>query len=354
QFPITSEDLGRKITEVVQVLDTDPAKTSRPDPKIILKKLYDILIAPIEKDLAGAHAQTLMWHLDGGLQYIPMAALYDGKQFLVEHYSSAVFNSTAHLNEPPKVESWRGLGLGDCRPAPDLGLEDALLSVPGELHGIIRGPGAGPGTGIMPGELMLDETFTREAMIHALRDHYPVIHIASHFVLSPGNEGESFILLGPAAQGADRRLTLDDIVLKRDYSFPEAELVTLSACQTAGGGRSRNGQDMDSLAEDIRQKGAKAVMASLWHVDDDSTGLLMADFYHRWIDLHATKAEALRQAQLDLLYGRLKTSPADPSAVAEAQRCATASDQSLPTRDANASFADPNYWAPFFLYGNWQ
>jgi CHAT domain-containing protein len=97
-------------------------------------------------------------------------------------------------------------------------------------------------------------------------------------------------------------------------------------------------------------------MASLWHVDDDSTGLLMADFYHRWIDLHATKAEALRQAQLDLLHGhRTKTpSPPNPSAAAEAQRCATASDQSLPSSDPNASFADPNYWAPFFLYGNWQ
>jgi tetratricopeptide (TPR) repeat protein len=354
QFPITAKDLGTKIAKAVQVLDADPASTSRPDPKIILKQLYDILIAPVEKDLAGAHAQTLMWHLDGGLQYIPMAALYDGKQFLVERYSTAVFNSTAHLSEPPKVESWRALGLGDCRPASDLGLDDALLSVPGELRGIIRGPGAGPETGIMPGELMLDETFTREAMIHALRDHYPVIHIASHFVLSPGNEGESFILLGPA-QGANRKLTLDDIA-KREFSFAGAELVTLSACQTAGGGSSRNGKEMDSLAEDIRQKGAKAVMASLWHVDDDSTGLLMADFYHRWIDLHVTKAEALRQAQLDLLYGRRKksSSPADPAAAAEAKRCATASDQTISTSDPNASFADPNYWAPFFLYGNWQ
>ncbi|HEV3255103.1 MAG TPA: tetratricopeptide repeat protein, partial [Candidatus Acidoferrales bacterium] len=354
QFSITAKDLNGKIAKAVQVLDADPASTSRPDPKIILKQLYDILIAPIEKDLAGAHAQTLMWHLDGGLQYIPMAALYDGKQFLVERYSTAVFNSTAHLNEPPKVESWRGLGLGDCRPASDLGLDDALLSVPGELRGIIRGPGAGPETGIMPGELMLDETFTREAMIHALRSHYPVIHIASHFVLSPGNEGESFILLGPAAQGANRRLTLDDIA-KREFSFAGAELVTLSACQTAAGGPSQNGKEMDSLAEDIRQKGAKAVMASLWHVDDDSTGLLMADFYHRWIDTHVTKAEALRQAQLDLLYGRRAktTPPADPTAAAEAKRCATASDQTISPSDPNASHADPNYWAPFFLYGNW-
>jgi CHAT domain-containing protein/tetratricopeptide (TPR) repeat protein len=355
QFPITAKDLNSKIAKAVQVLDADPASTSRPDPKIILKQLYDILIAPIEKDLAGAHAQTLMWHLDGGLQYIPMAALYDGKQFLVERYSTAVFNSTAHLNEPPKVESWRGLGLGDCRPASDLGLDDALLSVPGELRGIIRGPGAGPETGIMPGELMLDETFTREAMIHALRSHYPVIHIASHFVLSPGNEGESFILLGPATQGANRKLTLDDIA-KREFSFAGAELVTLSACQTAAGGPSQNGKEMDSLAEDIRQKGAKAVMASLWHVDDDSTGLLMADFYHRWIDTHVTKAEALRQAQLDLLYGRRAktTPPADPTAAAEAKRCATASDQTISPSDPNASHADPNYWAPFFLYGNWQ
>jgi CHAT domain-containing protein len=90
-------------------------------------------------------------------------------------------------------------------------------------------------------------------------------------------------------------------------------------------------------------------------VDDDSTGLLMADFYRRWIGTPGmTKVEALRQAQLDLLLGRGPKVAADKSGASEMQRCATASGQPEVERDPNASFAHPHFWAPFVLYGNWQ
>jgi CHAT domain-containing protein len=85
-------------------------------------------------------------------------------------------------------------------------------------------------------------------------------------------------------------------------------------------------------------KGAKAVMSSLWEVNDASTGHLMADFYKRWAEGKGlvTKAEALRQAQLDLLTGKIKST----------------SDLSNPNAPIN--FAHPYYWAPFVLTGNWQ
>ncbi|HEV3254718.1 MAG TPA: tetratricopeptide repeat protein [Candidatus Acidoferrales bacterium] len=357
QSAITSRALVNKVADVIEML-----KDPRTDPKPLLKQLYDVMIAPIEKDLAGAQEKnpkstlTLMWHLDGGLQYLPVAALYDGKQYLVEKYRNTVFRGTAHLNEPPHVKAWTGLGMGVCRPAPDLGLDAALLSVPGELHRIIRGTGAGTRSGVMPGELLIDESFSRDGMVKALGKHPPVIHIASHFVLAPGSEGDSFLLLGPSSKpGEDRRLTLDQLGGSRSFSFAGAELVTLSACDTAGGGRSSNGKEMDSLAQDVEDKGAKAVVASLWDVDDDSTGLLMADFYRRWIGAPGmTKVEALRQAQLDLLLGRGPKVAADKSGASEMQRCATASGQPEIERDPNASFAHPHFWAPFVLYGNWQ
>jgi hypothetical protein len=66
----------------------------------------------------------------------------------------------------------------------------------------------------------------------------------------------------------------------------------------------------------------------------DASGIehLMADFYHRWVGGNgsATKGEALRQAQIDLLTGKVK-----PQA-------------------GVSHFAHPYFWAPFILTGNWQ
>ena len=67
------------------------------------------------------------------------------------------------------------------------------------------------------------------------------------------------------------------------------------------------------------------VFASLWEVADVSTSKLMLDFYKCHASVTATtKAEALRQARLDLL---LQT---------------------------NGEYSHPFYWAPFVVIGNWQ
>jgi CHAT domain-containing protein len=62
-----------------------------PHPRPLAQELYQILIAPIEQDLRGAQAQTLMWSLDGVLRYLPLAALHDGERYLVERYRQVVF-----------------------------------------------------------------------------------------------------------------------------------------------------------------------------------------------------------------------------------------------------------------------
>ena len=71
-----------------------------------------------------------------------------------------------------------------------------------------------------------------------------------------------------------------------------------------------------------QQQGAKAVLATLWPVADESTAKLMAEMYRRRQDQHQTKIESLRQAQLSLL--------------------------------AQSRYAHPFYWAPFILMGNWK
>jgi CHAT domain-containing protein len=94
-------------------------------------------------------------------------------------------------------------------------------------------------------------------------------------------------------------------------------------------------------------KGAKAVISTLWSVNDSSTGKLMGDFYQRWAAGagKVTKVEALRQAQLDLLQG---------TATAQESGNDRGSAKSKPEGPAMARYSHPYYWAPFVLMGNWR
>jgi CHAT domain-containing protein len=75
-------ELNQKVAAFQQVL-RDPAS----DPRPLAQEFYNILIGPVKADVDQAHAQTLIWSLDGVLRYIPMAALYDGQHYLVENYN---------------------------------------------------------------------------------------------------------------------------------------------------------------------------------------------------------------------------------------------------------------------------
>ena len=94
------------------------------------------LFCKLAHDLQQAGAKTLMWSLDGVLRYLPVAALHDGKQYLVESYQNVIFTpaSLSRLKDPVSVQ-WKGLGLGVSKAHPGFA---ALQGVPEELTGIIR------------------------------------------------------------------------------------------------------------------------------------------------------------------------------------------------------------------------
>jgi hypothetical protein len=111
----------------------------------------------------------------------------------------------------------------------------ALPCVMEEMHGIIREAGAGSQSGVLPGVIKLDEAFTQEAMLAGLRQRPPVVHVASHFQFSPGNEINSALLLGDGSF-----LSLAQIKSLLNV-FGGVELLTLSACNIATGGSGANG-----------------------------------------------------------------------------------------------------------------
>lgn len=221
--------------------------------------------------------------------------------------------------------------------------EPALPSVASELTGIIaRTPGEG---GVLKGEIRLDGDFTQAAMRTTLRKRFQVVHIASHFNFQPGNETASFLLLGDGSH-----LSLAALKLMPSL-FGGVQLLTLSACNTGLGGETGNGQEIEGFGRLAQDRGAKAVLASLWSVMDASTSALMQTFYRlRQASGVASKAEALRQAQLMLLHGSAK---ADDEAVRGAIPASNSETGArFPTNSA-APYAHPYYWGAFFLMGNW-
>lgn len=258
-----------------------------------------------------AGAKTVMLSLDGALRYLPFAALHDGERYLAQRWNLPMYTSvTRNRLRDAATPQWQAAGLGVTRA---LGEFAALPAVKAEMRSIIKAGGGG----ILPGEVHLDEAFTALRFKDVSQRSFQLLHVASHFRFSPGTEVNSFLLLGDGQQ-----LTLGDI-RTQNYRFDNVDLLTLSACDTGlGGGRDAQGREIEGFGVIAQQQGAKAVLATLWPVADESTSQLMAEMYRRRQDQQLTKIEALRQAQLSLL--------------------------------AQSRYAHPFYWAPFILMGNWK
>jgi CHAT domain-containing protein len=181
-----------------------------------------------------------------------------------------------------------------------------------------------------------------------LSGKHGVVHIASHFVFKPGDDGDSYLLLaGKDEGGSGFHLTVADFRDNSNLTLRHTDLLTLSACETGMSGNASNGREVDGLGTTAQLKGAKAVISSLWSVNDASTGLLMGDFYRRWAGGggKVAKVEALRQAQLDLLLGKVTSKGA-----AEGRGISVEETDSQPPK----GYAHPYYWGPFVLMGNWR
>jgi CHAT domain-containing protein len=347
---ISRSELSSKVEAFRQLL-LNPCS----DPRPAALELYNLLVRPIARDLQGAGAKTLVWELDGALHFLPTSALYDGHDYLAHTYSNVIFTMTHSdaLSSEVNTTHFRALGMGVSLPIEEL---PALPAVPAELEGIIHDPEDKKSTGPLPGKILLNAHFTAEAMQSELDSGFPVVHIASHFVLQPGSD-KSYLLLGGTdpTNSHSRRLTYADLSNDAGYRFDGVQLLTLSACETgtSGGARLTDGKEIDALGELAESKGAKAVLATLWPVSDASTAEFMAGFYRRWMTKSETpKVQALQQAQLNMLEGnRLDTSHAAcRSAVTRGSTMLDPVSQTGP----HPKLSHPYYWAPFVLIGNWQ
>jgi CHAT domain-containing protein len=318
-----------------------------------------MVVAPLDGELkslengtgANGTVPTLLWSLDDALRYVPMGALYDGTHYMVERFHNVLFTpeSYGHMTDLP-------LDGGQPPSALAMGLSKSyggLPALPGvipELDAVVHDPSVPGSHGPMQGKLLPDEQFTLAALKQVLGTGkgFSVVHIASHFVLVAGSGDEPFLMMGGDNSGDPSGFEWNLSAMENSaVAFHGTRLLTLSACSTAKGYKSRNGLEMDSLGMVAQQKDAEAVLATLWDVNDLSTSQIMSDFYNRWVKNPAQgKAEALRQAQLAFLHGAA-------GHAGETGRGFQAVEESAPAK-STLGYAHPYYWAPFVLIGNYQ
>ena len=298
-----------------------------------LRQLYDWLIAPIAADLAAANAQTILYAPDGPLRYIPLAALNDGEQWLVERFrinNLTALSLTEFTTPPPRqlrllagaftqgqyevVAGNRGVSLAGL-PYAEVELQTIAATVPNTTK-------------------RLNQDFDRD-FIYEMED-YNVIHLATHAQFVSGSPQESFILLGNGES-----ITLKEV---ENWSLNNVDLVVLSACETGVGDTLGNGSEILGFGYQMQRAGARAAIASLWSVDDSSTQQLMTTFYQALQQPNTTKAAALQQAQQAMISGQFSSqAPGQRGLGIVADRPAAA---------ARGNRSHPYYWAAFFLIGN--
>ena len=364
QVDVSAADLNNLVFQF-----RDAVKNPEVDPRPLGKKLYDVLFpAELQKDLDGVKADTIVWSLDGTLRYAPISALSpDGKTYLAERYANAVITLASRdklKSEPTNRKNWTALGVGVSKSFENF---SALTAVPEELCSVVNDAQSKAycdalskdgrnQNGAVSGRILPDEKFSL-IDFKANLGRYKIVHIASHFSLNAGNETDSFLLLGEGKTPADRKLSLATLREQFAAKFVGVELLTLSACNTAmTAGNKSNGLEVEGFGAMAQRQGAKTVLATLWSVADSSTRDLMSGFYQILeTDQKISKAEALRQAQLKLIYGSHPPAPRTENRRSEAVRFG-ASAKNMPkfTKDENAPFAHPFYWSPFVLIGNWR
>jgi CHAT domain-containing protein len=342
-----------------------------------MPKLYNWLVLPEETLLKEQGIETLVFVPDGSLRLLPMSALFDGKQYLIEKYAVATSPGLTLFDPKPfqrKTVSTLLLGMSDPGgvveklPAPVISgfihideNSDTSKDTPAEtqsketensrnlsekgrsLRELVRKNNGNIAelmrsaefiAGVkeqlkLPGvkqevtalsqqlgenKLLLDNHFTIEHFKEeVMLSPYAIVHIASHGVF--GSNAESSFLMS-----YDDLLHIDDLemLLKSDkFEKEPIELLTLSACQTA------EGDDRAPLGfSGVALKAhARSALGTLWPISDEAAFNLMTHFYQNLIDKKMTKVKALQQAQLVLL--------------------------------KQTDMKNPFYWSPFILVGNW-
>lgn len=294
------------------------------------RELGRALLGPLLPHLAGI--DHLIVAPEGVYHQLPLHALWIGaagsaesQTTLIDHCAVSYIPALGLLerlilrpqrdSEPPAAggrPSAAVLGYTDADPTTDKGARERDIFL-GEARAVAARLGVAP---------LLDEAATGAALEAAIGQPLRRLHLSCHGYFDSDDALASGVLLADGVYTARR-------FMERRL---RAELVTLSACQTAISG-SLGGDEMAGLSMGLLSAGAGALLLGLWSVASRTTAALMDRFYAT-LDgpggAAGTKAETLRRVMLAFRAGDMMPEQAgfDP--------------------------ADPYYWAPFVLVGDWR
>ncbi len=276
----------------------------------ISRKLYDLLIQPVQEDIANFDKIIVMPM--GLLYYLPFEALLHEKKgqprFLIEDKAIRyLVNSrdVSRLGRNKSVPNFDSIIVYANPP----GTEE-LPTLPEAEREAISIKEIFPSTQIFTGPAASEISFSGNA------ESASIIHLATHGVMDRQIPADSYIHLAKKENDShDGRLTMSEVY---GYRLLSNNLVVLSACETSLGAEKEPGSQITTMATSFSRAKAPTVLATLWSVADNATADFMKKFYFNLQTMN--KAEAKRQAQLSLL--------------------------------ANPKTAHPLFWAPFVMLGD--
>ena len=298
-IPVSSATLTQEVRAFRRTVEKRTTREYLPH----AQQLYAWLIRPLEPDLASFRIDTLVFIPDGPLRTVPMAALHDGGQFLIEKFAVAT-TPGLNLTDPKPIDRDKVRLLTS-------GLTQAVQGFPSlpfvedEINAIRT---------LYQGDQLLNAEFSTPRLEQELKDHpYGILHIATHGWFA-SDTAQSYLL---TYNGKLTINELDRLIGLFRYRKDPLELLTLSACQTGiGDDRSALG-----LAGVAIKAGARSALATLWFINDEASATLVSEFYRQLRNPTQSKAQALQQAQQKLLADRV--------------------------------YEHPAYWSPFLLLNNW-
>lgn len=344
--PVSTSEIDRTVDVLVKkLLNPNRVDAYRTE----AQKIYGWLVESVEQLLKESGVDTLFFVPDGSLRRVPLAALWDGNQHLIEKYSIASAPGLTLLNaepfssvepttllagvstpgkvldevDPAIVEGFidgyrtrksRGLIKRTSKPKPTVATQPdinerleafRLPAVKDEVESLAK---------VVPSTLLLDESFALDRFRREIIEGSPrIVHVASHGYFG-GSAEDSWLMAHDELLDMNE---LSQLFKPKEFADEPIELLILSACQTAEG----NDRAPLGLSGVALTSGARSVLGTLWVVADEATSELMKTFYAQLGDADNSKAQALRQAQLDTM--------------------------------AVEEFSHPFYWAPFVLIGSW-
>ncbi|MFN6234273.1 CHAT domain-containing protein, partial [Microcystis sp.] len=279
---IQSDAKADDFNQLVSQYRTQLADYKNADYLVTGSKLYEILIRPIESQIATSSPKNIAIIATGQLRYIPFETLYDKKndQVLLEKYP-IYYLTRISTSTPPATERKPLQGLAFANPKPT---QEELKGTEIEAETISK---IFPGSEKYLGTNATLDIFKKQAF------RFSILHLGTHGCFDLAGCPNLGMQANTILFANNQQYNIADAAL---LGLKNTELITLSACQTAKEANA-DGQEISGLAYVLERAGAKSVIASLWNAEDNTSAEIMTQFYQN-LKNGMSKSEAMRQAKL--------------------------------------------------------